>query len=392
MVALAVTDTGIGIPEDKQELIFDAFRQVDGTTSRQYGGTGLGLSISRKFAHLLGGEIQVESRPGHGSTFTLYLPETFPFPDKVRSDHALTKEDGTWQGGAGFRDPNATILVVDDDDRNRQAICKILQGRVRQVLTAADGAAAVRLLETQHQVDLVLMDIMMPILDGYQAMRTIRRQGRFVNLPIIALTAKAMPGDREHCLEAGASDYLPKPVHAEQLFGLMQELLKTTAVAIPVQEKAPFPTATPSVMPPADRSPLCIDGRAMTVLVVEDDPRTTFSLVRTLQTRVEHVFVAQDGMRALEQLAIHPEVDVVLMDIMMPRMDGLETVRRMRDDPDLKNTVVITMTASLPENAPQITGADAHLNKPIAIEKLWQLLETLPMQRCHAKKENFHEQ
>ncbi|MBF0177741.1 MAG: response regulator [Magnetococcales bacterium] len=383
VIAFAVSDTGIGIPEEKQSLIFEAFRQVDGTTSRKYGGTGLGLTISRKLAGLLGGELHVESRLDQGSTFTLYVPASFPFPDKVRSDQLRIGGTTEQEDAVEFHDPHATILVVDDDDRNRQAIRKMLQGRVHEVLTAADGAAAVRMLATHPGIHLILMDIMMPVMDGYQAMQTIRKQGRFIHLPIIALTAKAMPGDRQRCLEAGASDYLPKPVRMGQLLTLMQELLKTTAVegASRSMQLASLPLPPPSADLPTELAPLRSDGRPLTILVVDDDPRTTFSLVHALQTRVERVIVAQDGQRALEQLAANPEVDVVLMDIMMPRLNGPDTVHRLRENPNLTHVVVITMTASIAEETPDVAGADAHLNKPIAMEKLWPLLETLPTQR-----------
>jgi len=223
-LALVVRDTGIGIPAEKQELIFEAFQQADGTTSRRYGGTGLGLSISREIAHLLGGELEVESRVGEGSTFTLLLPLDVavsppakplgaPRPRRV-AGAKTARAPSTWKG--------TRVVLVDDDVRSLYALASALESHGMTVLCADSGLECLRLLDHTPGVDMVLVDIMMPEMDGYETIRRIRSAPERMGLPVIAVTAKAMDADREATLAAGASDYITKPVEMEELLRLMR--------------------------------------------------------------------------------------------------------------------------------------------------------------------------
>jgi CheY-like chemotaxis protein len=362
-VELSVTDTGIGIAASKMRVIFEAFKQADGTTSRKYGGTGLGLSISREIARLLGGEIYAASEPGRGSTFTLYLPlhptelpphgyaqlgsgtlavaaaaetgaaaaerieplerveeaeggegaaeagegaeagaageeeaqqpssgdlaaseaeraaaslvrrrrqrnaaepgqqpelppEAQPEPRALQNgrgarygrtasgtgsangggigaaeEAARGAQDDSWlhsgqdlvEPGPGGDFGGEKVLIVDDDIRNVFALTSVLEQHGLQVLYAENGREGIEVLEQHDDVTVVLMDIMMPEMDGYATTAAIRKMPQFAGLPIIALTAKAMKGDREKSIEAGASDYVTKPVDTDHLLAVMQE-------------------------------------------------------------------------------------------------------------------------------------------------------------------------
>ncbi|MFG3104366.1 HAMP domain-containing protein [Streptomyces sp. NPDC048182] len=304
LIAFSVSDTGIGIAASKMRVIFEAFKQADGTTSRKYGGTGLGLSISREIAQLLGGEIQAQSEPGRGSTFTLYLPlhpselppngfqpavppqepgvranartgagesgegaeaaeapeARIETPDEVRSyqdsqngaaalfrrrrrsavengERSAPAADGRAEtepeevAGAeytvsGIRFDGQKVLIVDDDIRNVFALTSVLEQHGLSVLYAENGREGIEVLEQHEDAAVVLMDIMMPEMDGYATTTAIRRMPQFAGLPIIALTAKAMKGDREKAIESGASDYVTKPVDPDQLLTVMRQWMR----------------------------------------------------------------------------------------------------------------------------------------------------------------------
>ncbi len=237
-LAMSVIDTGIGISRDKVHLIFESFSQADGTTSRKYGGTGLGLSISKELAQLLGGHIEVETAEGEGSTFTLYLPigdlieqdfsseeeaacGSYEMPSLIQPVEAKEVHGEIMQDGDKELLDGKKILIVDDDMRNVFALTTVLERHNMIVLFAENGRESIEILEENPDIDLILMDIMMPEMDGYETIGCIRQMPEYKQLPIIAVTAKAMKGDRQKCIDAGASDYISKPINIEQLYSLI---------------------------------------------------------------------------------------------------------------------------------------------------------------------------
>ena len=227
---LEVKDSGIGIPKEKLKTIFEAFKQVDGSISREFGGTGLGLSISKTIVELMDGELEVESKEGQGSTFRVVLPLEKPLKKEEQSqehswdeelelltpleDEALEVYKGKLTG--------KNILLVDDDSRNIFAFTSLLESMDAEVFSAFNGQEALEILEDEDNIDLVILDIMMPVKDGLETIKEIRRNEKYKDLPIIVVTAKNMQGDREKCLDLGANEYLVKPIKNETLINMIE--------------------------------------------------------------------------------------------------------------------------------------------------------------------------
>ena len=222
-VWVGVQDTGIGIPEDKQSMLFEAFTQADTSTTRKYGGTGLGLAISKKLVELMGGRIGVESEVGVGSLFYVDLPLPAAQPPQTAPCEPTADLPEAF--------PNRRILLVEDNEVNRKVATRLLAKLQVQVDIAVNGLEAVQ-KATETAYDLILMDCQMPEMDGYEATRTLRQQG--VQTPIIALTANALEGDREKCIACGMNDYLSKPIQADKLRQTLARWLYET----PLQQAA----------------------------------------------------------------------------------------------------------------------------------------------------------
>jgi signal transduction histidine kinase/CheY-like chemotaxis protein len=213
-----VEDTGIGIPPDKQDIIFEAFQQADNSTSRRYGGTGLGLTISKKMVESMGGQLMLASEPGKGSAFwfTIDAPAAPPPPPVAQASKALPARP-------------MKILVVEDNRVNQALILALLRKRGHTTAVAGNGVEALAAIE-RDSFDLVLMDIQMPEMDGLEAVRRIRKAETMtgVRLPVVAMTAQAMAGDREAILAAGMDDYLEKPVQLERLDAVLSRVSNAT--------------------------------------------------------------------------------------------------------------------------------------------------------------------
>jgi signal transduction histidine kinase/CheY-like chemotaxis protein len=229
-VMLSVRDTGIGIPRDKHELIFEAFKQADGSTRRRYGGSGLGLSISRELAHLMGGRIGLISEEGYGSTFSLYLPLEFaPASAKAQREELEVAEASSVERQplpeADFS-PHR-VLVVDDEVKNLLELVMLLEHWGLRVTAAGDGAEALETLAADTDFDLVLMDIMMPDMGGFDTIARMRAQ--LGEVPVVALVTRSDQLDRQACLARGADDVLTKPVNPMELKDLLADYLKVPA-------------------------------------------------------------------------------------------------------------------------------------------------------------------
>lgn len=220
-----ILDTGIGIPKQKLDEIFKPFSQADVTTTREFGGTGLGLTISRRIAQAMGGELQVSSAPGQGSVFTVTVPigqiDRSTLKDRPPVSDILLRNDCAVTGDS-IRLKTSSILLVEDGITNRRMITLLLRPHDVTVTEAENGQIAVD-LATNRDFDLILMDMQMPVKDGYTATRELRKNG--LQIPIIALTAHAMKGDREKCLDSGCTDYLTKPIDEERLVMKLAEFL-----------------------------------------------------------------------------------------------------------------------------------------------------------------------
>jgi signal transduction histidine kinase/HAMP domain-containing protein/ActR/RegA family two-component response regulator len=240
VLAFSVADTGVGIAPDTQARIFEAFAQADGTTARQYGGTGLGLSISRELTRLLGGEITLSSTPEQGSTFIVYLPfsatATATATATVDAAAAVAPLARGARGPRQAQQAGANLvgkraLVVDDDFRNIFALTTLLERGRLDVVSAESGEEGIELLKRGPDIDVVLVDIMMPVMDGYATIRAMRELPHGAAVPIFAVTANVTAGERQRCMDAGASAYIPKPIDTAELLLFLGEWLLSVAPA-----------------------------------------------------------------------------------------------------------------------------------------------------------------
>ena len=224
VIRFDIQDTGIGVQSDKQKLIFETFTQADTTTTRRFGGTGLGLVITKNLAKLLGGTISLESKPGKGSTFTLTIPAGVDIVESLlmtEYNRDQTSIQESLDSSAKF---SGRILVVEDDDVNLKTIIEMLKKLGLETEVARNGEEAVQ-KATGESFDLILMDIHMPVINGYEATETLREEG--LKIPIIALTASVMKNDLDKCLDAGCDMYIGKPVNYKKLFETLSKYLSS---------------------------------------------------------------------------------------------------------------------------------------------------------------------
>jgi PAS domain S-box-containing protein len=364
IVRFAVSDTGIGIPDEKHAAIFDAFSQGDGSTTRRYGGTGLGLAISSTLVRLMGGEIAMQSMPGQGSTFQFSVPLEVADP---RVTTALT--------GGGSRLIGLRVLVVDDNAVNRQILeTQLTRWRMKPLVVPGGQAALEALAAAAHDHDpfgLILLDAQMPDLDGFAVAREIGGRPELAGSTIMMLSSGGQYGDASRCRELGVSAYLIKPVKQSDLYDAISRLVEGVVAA-----RVEIPVAAGA-------------SRRLNVLLAEDNVVNQRVAVGLLSKRGHEVTVAGNGREVLAAFDAG-RFDVVLMDVQMPEMGGLEAAAaiRERERQTGGHIPIVAMTAHAMAGDRErclAAGMDGYLAKPIdplalfaAIEKGTAMSDSLP--------------
>jgi signal transduction histidine kinase/DNA-binding response OmpR family regulator len=358
----SVSDTGIGIPPEKQKVIFDPFTQADTSTTRRYGGTGLGLTISSRLVEMMGGKIWVESQVGHGTVF--HFTTTFGVAD------GKTFEVGSIAPPELLR--GVKVLIVDDNRTNR----RILEGMVRRwemkPTAVESGEEALSQLASARQAgqafSLVLTDMHMPNMDGFTLVERIRQRPELATATIMMLTSAGHRGDALRCRELGVSAYLLKPIRQSELREAIAKVLGAR------EQKGAIPLITRYSLHDARDPEACLR-----ILLAEDNPVNQLLATRLLEKRGHRVTVAGNGREALA--AIDKEsYDLVLMDVQMPELDGIEATIAIREKEKkgANHLPVIALTAHAMKGDQERcleAGMDAYLSKPIRAQELDELLD-----------------
>ena len=362
-----VQDTGIGIPKEKQGLIFEAFTQVDSSATRQYGGTGLGLAITARLVTLMGGEVWVESGPGRGSIFHFTLHFGFP---KAPAPALSPADPDVLQ--------DLRVLVVDDNQTNRAILVEQLSSWGMCPLSVPSGQSALEALESAHAehrpFSLVITDMQMPNMDGLQLCEHIRKRRPFERVPILMLSSITPPDHAQKVRDLAIAAYLTKPAQPSELFDAL-----LAALTKPVQA----PDAEP-----AEQALAAEQTSGWRVLLAEDNEINRKLAHALLQGRGHSVVLAENGRDALSALK-RERVDVVLMDIQMPVMDGFEAIRAIRAQEASSggHLPIIALTAHAMKGDRERcleSGADDYVTKPIRTPELWAAIERVITQKTIA--------
>jgi two-component system sensor histidine kinase/response regulator len=351
-----VTDSGVGIPEDKRQVIFQAFAQADNSVTRKYGGTGLGLAISARLVEMMGGKVWVESTLGAGSTF--HFTAKFGIAESKATDIPALPDE--------LR--NIPVLVVDDNDTNR----RILHGMALQwgmrPTDAASGPEALALLKAAHSrrepIRMILTDGRMPGMDGFEFAAAVQHDSTLAGADILMLTSAGQPGEGARCRDLGIAAYLLKPVLKDDLLAALLAALGKHAGA--------------AAVPLVTRHSLHESARRLQILVAEDNPVNEAVITRVLEKMGHSPTMAHNGREALA-LATNGKFDLVFMDVQMPEMDGLAATRAIRESETRSGThlPIFAMTAHAMKGDREqclAAGMDGYITKPVRFSDIQQTL------------------
>jgi CheY-like chemotaxis protein len=299
-IRIDVTDDGIGMTPDQVDKIFDAFTQADSSTTRNYGGTGLGLTITKSFCELLGGSITCTSQPGKGSKFSIFLPRD--------PEVALAKKARASDGIEGEEGHGPKVLVIDDDSNVRDLIGRHLRKSGFRVATAHSGEEGLKQAR-KLRPDAITLDVLMPGMDGWQVLSRLKEDSELSEIPVVMVS---ILDNRNLGYSLGAADFLNKPVDHKRLRAVLARH--------------------------------CTDGAASHVLVVEDEPAAREMMRRMVERNGWQVSEAENGRQGIERLRANVP-DAILLDLMMPEMDGFEFLSRIRRNRKWRGIPVIVVTA-----------------------------------------------
>jgi CheY-like chemotaxis protein len=387
----SVRDTGIGIPADRLDRLFQVFSQVDASTTRHFGGTGLGLAICKRLVNLMGGRIWVESESGVGSNFQFEIPL-----------HAVQTGPVAWSSAGQQQLAGKRVLIVDDNATNRRILDLQTTRWGMHPVSVGSGDLALQLLAAQEYFDVALLDVQMPGMDGYELIARIRQTHHVAQLPVLVLTSQGTDLARSKAL--GVAQTLAKPIKAAQLMNALSKLFERNAPSVqPASTTSQLSGASRSSAPafsasgpaplPASSTPSAKPKLAQTyplrILVAEDNLVNQRVASLILQGLGYDITLAVHGAQALQMLheASHAApFDVVLMDVQMPQMDGLEATRRIRAEMAVAvQPQIVAMTANAMEGdreACLAAGMDDYLSKPIKPAALATALEQAAKRRA----------
>ncbi|QOY51376.1 response regulator [Candidatus Sulfurimonas baltica] len=366
-IKISVSDTGIGIPKDKQESIFEAFQQADGGTSREYGGTGLGLSISLELIKMMHGEIVLDSKENEGSTFSIIIPNL----DKKESEKPKEKIEATAlhvevkDDRSALQAKDRAFLIIEDDENFADILKEKVNSQGEYALIAHTGTSGLTLARS-YNIKGILLDLGLPDIDGIDLLKEFKTDPSLRKIPVFVIS-----GDHRVKLtkEYGAEGYIQKPITESEITSVIQEIKNSDDEIHEFMSRVNVKSTT--------NIKESIDLSGKKVLVVDDDIRNIYVLLEALSSKGADVITANDGQEAINTLSNNLDVDIILMDVMMPVMDGYEAAKVIKENTKTKHIPVIAVTAkALSEDRQNAldAGYDDYITKPLQMKMLMEII------------------